>query len=460
MTIVRSELASLKTWAMQSQRKPIIIRGARQVGKSTLVRLLAEATGLHLITLNFERQPELADLFTHPDPKQILKWLQLQTNHSIQIGKTLLFLDEIQGAAKILLPKLRYFYEEIPELHVIATGSLLDFTLHDAQFSMPVGRIEYLFLGPLSFEEFLSALNEQALLIFLNEFQLGEDVPLSVHTRLMHLLQQYLIIGGMPEAVAAYAENQDYHAAERIKHAILNTYRDDFGKYTPPSAHNRIRKVFNALPALVGKQLKYSLISQNEKSVIIANTLEKLCLARVVYLVKHSACNGVPLGAQVNEKIFKPLFLDVGLICTSLGLNLLDVSSVAEVTLINSGAIAEQFIGQHLLYLHPSYQEPELYYWVREKKSSSAEIDYVVSLGIHILPIEVKAGKSGTLRSLHYFLREKSFNLGVRFNAHLPQITTETATLADGRNIQYQLFSLPLYFICQFKRIFQTIVIK
>lgn len=408
------------------------------------------------MTLNFERQPELADLFIDKDPQKILQLIQLQTKHPLTIGKSLLFLDEIQGSAQVILPALRYFYEEMPELHIIATGSLLDFALAQAQFSMPVGRIEYLFLGPLRFEEFLTALNESSLLTFLNEYQLGDLLPAVIHARFIELLQQYLIIGGMPEAVAAYAINQDYNSAERIKHAILNTYQDDFGKYSSPASHNRMRKIFNALPLLVGKAVKYSAISRDEKSLVIAQALEKLCLARVAYLVKHSACNGVPLGAQINDKIFKPLFLDVGLMCTSLGLNLLDISKVAELTLINSGAVAEQFIGQHLLYLHPSYQEPQLYYWVREKKSSSAEIDYVISIGADILPIEVKAGKSGTLKSLHYFLKEKSLNLGVKFNAHLPQLTREKTMTADGGDVEYRLLSLPLYFVDQLPRLFRS----
>lgn len=406
MGIVRFELETLQNWSAQPQRKPIIIRGARQVGKSTLVQMLAQVANLDLVTCNFERRPELGDLFAVKDPRKILQLLEIQTKRPIQPGKSLLFLDEIQGSAEIILPTLRYFYEELPELHVIATGSLLDFALNHLQSSMPVGRIEYLFLGPLSYEEFLMAMQEKPLFDYLNDYQLGDLLPQSIHARLLDLLQQYCVIGGMPEAVAAYAQNQDYGAAERIKHSILNTYQDDFGKYSSPSAHSRLRKIFNLLPSLVGKALKYSAISRKEKSIVVAQALEKLCLARIAYLVQHSACNGVPLGAQVNEKIFKPLFLDVGLMCTSLGFNVLDLTEVAQLTLVNSGAIAEQFVGQHLLYLHPSYQNPQLYYWVREKKSSSAEIDYVISIGAHILPIEVKAGKSGTLRSLHYFLRK------------------------------------------------------
>ena len=454
MNLSRFELGSLKKWAGEERRKPIVIRGARQVGKSTLVALLAEQAGLDLVTLNFERRPELAGLFTGFDPKQIIKLLQIQTKQTIAAGKSLLFLDEIQAGAAVILPALRYFYEEMPELHVIAAGSLLDFALSEAHFSMPVGRVDYLFLGPLSFEEFLLAFKEDYLLEFLKNYHLGEEYPAVIHEQLMNLLRQYFMVGGMPEAVAAYVAHQDFNDAERIKHSILNTYQDDFSKYGTPGSQNRIRRVFNRLPSLIGKKIKYSLISSDEKSTVIAAALEKLCLARVAYLVKHTAGNGVPLGAQVNEKIFKPLFLDVGLMCTSLGLNFLDIAQQTDMTLINSGAVAEQFIGQHLLYLNPSYQQPQLYYWVREQKSSSAEIDYVISIGHTVLPIEVKAGKSGALKSLHYFLQEKSLNLGVKFNAHFPQLTQEQNKLANGLQIQYQLLSLPLYFVGQLNRLF------
>lgn len=310
MAIYRHELESLVSWANQLQRKPLIIRGARQVGKSTLVKLLAETANLNLASLNFERQPELAELFTSNNPEKILQFLQLQIQQPIIPGKSLLFLDEIQVAANILLPALRYFYEEMPNLHVIAAGSLLDFALADANFPMPVGRIEYLFLGPLRFEEFILALGEQPLNDFLNNYQLGDELPTTIHQHLMELLRSYMIIGGMPEAVAAFADKRAYSNADRIKHSILNTYQDDFAKYSTPTHENRLRKVFNSLPALVGNKLKYSHISPDQKSTTLAKALENLCLARVVYLVKHSACNGLPLEAEVNEKIFKPLLLD------------------------------------------------------------------------------------------------------------------------------------------------------
>lgn len=447
----RVELEYLKEWVHSDQRKPLVMRGARQVGKSTLVRLLASSLDLNLVEINFERHPERAALFDSNNPTEIINLLSLQLNVKITPGKTLLFLDEIQ-ATPHLLAVLRYFYEELPQLHIIAAGSLLDFALEDAKFSMPVGRIEYMHLGPITFEGFLLAMGEKQLYDFLQQYTLDQSYPVPIHDKLMQLLKTYLIVGGMPEAVATYSEKKDFLAVEKIKHSILDTYVDDFSKYATKAEQNRLRALFNKAPNLIGKKFKYSHISPNEKSTLLGHALSQLRLARVVHCVYHSAANGVPLGAEINEKKFKVLFLDVGLVATSLGLSYLDVVDQQEIALINSGGIAEQLIGQHLLYLRPPYEKPLLYYWVREKKSSSAEVDYVVSKNRSIIPVEVKAGKTGTLKSLHYFVAEKEVQKAVRFNSEPPSTMKVTQTLADGKNIQYELISLPLYLVNQMYR--------
>jgi predicted AAA+ superfamily ATPase len=433
------------------KRKPIIVRGARQVGKSTLVRHLAKAQGLNLIEVDFEYQPELAELFSSKDPKTIMQLLKLHYPNS-HSEKSLLFLDEIQARPEVL-STLRYFYEKMPEQPVIAAGSLLDFALEEHTFSMPVGRIEYMFLGPLNFEDFLRAMGQTALSDFLNHYTLKDNYPDAIHKQLLSWLKRYLIVGGMPEAVMAYAENQDFSASERVKQSILNTYQDDFSKYPPPTALSALRKAFSQLPLLVGQKVKYSHIDPNAKSAAVAEALTKLSYAGLVYLVKHSACNGLPLGAQVKDKIFKPLMLDVGLLSTQLGLSMLNLLGDDALTLINTGAVTEQFIGQHLLYAGPWYEKPQLYYWVREKKSASAEIDYAATRNAAPLPIEVKAGKTGTLRSLHYFLQEKKLSLGVRFNAQMPSLSREQHKLTDGSTVDYQLLSLPLYMVSQLNRL-------
>lgn len=452
----RLELNYLISWAQGKKHKPLVIRGARQVGKSTLVRLFAQQAGLNLVELNFERNPGHADLFESNVPTEIIKLISLQYTQPIEAGKTLLFLDEIQ-AVPGLLQVLRYFYEDMPELHVIAAGSLLEFTLKEAKFSMPVGRIEYMHLGPVSFEGFLLAMGEQSLYEFLQTYRLGESYPISIHQKFMRLLKTYLIIGGMPEAIDEYVHHQNFMASEKVKHSILNTYVDDFSKYSSGSELERLRNIFIKLPSLIGTKFKYTKIDPDIKSTVIANSLAKLALARVAYCVYHTAANGVPLGVEINEKIFKVLFLDVGLASTRLGLSVLDLQDDQEIFLINSGAIAEQFVGQQLLYMKPPYETPELYYWVREKKSSLAEVDYVISKNQRVIPIEVKAGKSGVLKSLHSFVDQKSCQLAVRLNACFPENKYKRHELTTGGKVEYNLLSLPLYFVNQLYRFIEGV---
>jgi predicted AAA+ superfamily ATPase len=448
----RYSLDYLHSWSAQIARKPIVIRGARQVGKSSLVRIFAETARLELCDFNFEQYPEKAELFGSSNPGEIIKLINLDKNILVVPGKTLLFLDEIQSAPQ-LLRILRYFYEQMPTLHVIAAGSLLDFALEKLNFSMPVGRIEYLHLGPMTFTEFLLAKQEEQLVEFVKSYELGDEYPLYIHNKLMQLVKAYCIIGGMPEAINSYCQQDDYLIAEKSKQSILSTYKDDFNKYNTPTEQHCIRMVFNKLPRLIGEKIKFSKINPDLRAVNINTALEHLCLARVIFKVKHSASNGVPLGAEVKDKIFKIIFLDVGLLTSSLNIGYLDLQNLAELTLINSGQVAEQFIGQHLLYANPIYQEPSLYYWVRENKSANSEIDYVISNGQRVIPVEVKAGKTGTLKSLHYFLGEKQSCLGLRFNSDMPSITNNTASLINDRKLSYHLISLPLYMVEQANRI-------
>lgn len=205
-----------------------------------------------------------------------------------------------------------------------------------------------------------------------------------------------------------------------------------------------MRKVFQKIPQLIGEKLKYVNIDSEERAKDLGQALDLLCMARVIHRVYHSSANGVPLGAEINQKFFKLLFLDVGLVSSMSGLNLLDFEKAENIILVNQGKLAEQFVGQHLLYDLPPYQTPELYYWAREKKNAAAEVDYVVSAGSQVIPMEVKSGKSGSLRSLHLFLKEKKLSLGVRFNSESPNVLK-----ADN----FTLISLPFYLIGQWKRL-------
>jgi uncharacterized protein len=455
MLLSRLEINDLSKWSRQRNRKPLIIRGARQVGKSTLARQLAEETELELLEVNFERNPQYRQAFVSNEPKRILTALQLLTGKSVAAEGLLLFLDEIQAAPEALAA-LRYLYEEMPQLHVVAAGSLLEFTLGDARFPMPVGRIEYMHLGPLRFEDFLRAMQEPALAELLEnctleELRAGAIAP-PVHDKYMELLRQYWIVGGLPEAAANYAANREFSAVSRVHQSIVATYRDDFSKYSHGALKERVQLVFDRLPLMVGRKFKYVRVSQEHRAAELAAALQQLCMARVAYKVRHTAANGVPLEAEVNERHFKTLYMDVGLLAGALKLSLLDLHK-EDLSLVNDGALAEQFVGQHLLYSGAWYEPPVLHYWMREAKNAAAEVDYVIAHGQQVIPIEIKAGSTGTLRSLHRFLQEKKRSLALRFNGDLPSVHDGSITALDGTRFDYRLISLPLYLIGQARRL-------
>jgi predicted AAA+ superfamily ATPase len=241
----------------------------------------------------------------------------------------------------------------------------------------------------------------------------------------------------MPDAVDQFAKNLDYTTVDRIQKNLITVYQDDFNKYRKRIPSERIRRVFRAIPGFIGKKFVYSQVAPGEKPAAISHVLDLLCHARIAYAVKHTSSNGLPLAAEVSSKYFKVLFLDVGLMGSFLGLALPELMNTGDFTLFHQGAVSEQFIGQHLLFSGPLYQEPELYMWTREKANAMAEVDYVISQGSRIIPVEVKAGKSGKLKSLLVFVSEKNKNLAIRFSSEMPYI--------EERN--FKLIHLPLYMV-------------
>lgn len=453
--LYRFELDYLSTWFHRSDRKPLLIRGARQVGKSTLVRLLAEKESKQLIELDFENNPDLADLFKSQDPKTILSLLSVQSGQNIQPDTVILFLDELQKTPQILAT-LRYFYEKMPELAVIATGSLLDFALKNAQFSMPVGRIEYLYLMPMSFEAFLIAVNKSHLVDFLTQYQLSQEIPISIHQALLNEVKRYFIVGGLPEAVAQYVRTNSFLDVERTKKSLIIGYQDDFSKYATLAEQERMRLIFNKVPRMLGEKFKYSHVDPNQKSAVIKTALDSLNLARIIHIAYHTDANGLPLGAEINEKQFKTYFLDLGLVASALDVSILDFENDLDFTLINEGKMAEQFMAQVLLQFREFYEPPSLYYWLREQKSAAAEIDFVIPFHGKVIPIEVKAGSTGTLKSLHYFLSEKKLQFGVRICNQRPSLNHSTVQ-THGADVSFQLLTLPFYLAGQLHRLLENI---
>lgn len=444
----------LNEWKEKETRKPLVIRGARQVGKSFLVEAFAKEMFENFVKIDFEKMPDMNLLFKSKSPDIIISLIETKFDTDIRIGKTLLFLDEIQAAPDVFAA-IRYFYEEMPGLHVIAAGSLLEFILAEHEFSMPVGRIEYMHLGPMQFEEFLIAARREKLRNYLCDYKIGEEIPIPIHSEFIQLLKRYMVVGGMPESVSVFSKSNSYRECATVQESIISTYRNDFNKYVRRANPRRLEKVFNKVPQMVGQKFKYSQIDREEKSRDLQMALNMLSLARVVIPVHHSSANGVPLRAEMDDSKFKVIFLDVGLLCRSMGLDISEFESVSDMTVINSGSVCEQFAGQHLLYSHQFFEEPELFYWVREKQTSNAEVDYLCQIGMDILPVEVKSGKTGTLKSLQVFLFEKKRGVGLRFNTDRPSLMNATTSLPSSDNRPFKLLSLPLYMIGQTKRLYQ-----
>jgi len=445
----RTQLEFLQTWLNNKNRKPLIIRGARQVGKSTLVELFARKNHLELCNVNLERYPELASIFSGKDPRQILQQIEFLPKIKGIGENTLLFLDEIQAVPEAI-PALRYFYEDMPGFPVISAGSLLEFALTDHNFSMPVGRIQYLHMGPMTFSEFLLAMGEEKLHDFISQYEAGQKIGELAHQRLLALLRSYYFVGGMPEAVAVFAESRSYKAVSDVHNSIIDTYRDDFPKYAGSRNLNRMLNVFNFAARNVGVKIKYSNISSQDQSITIKKDIELLTMARVIGKVIHSNCSGMPLQANIKERVYKLLFLDIGLMNAICGLDWRNLTLMDEKKIINQGAIAEQFVGQHLQALLADKPNRELTYWLREGKLSNAELDFVIGLGGNIIPIEVKSGATGSLKSLHQFMGTKQAPLAVRFDSNLPtvqQVDTVINVKKKRKNVKYRLLSLPLYLV-------------
>jgi len=445
----RTQLKILEDWISRPRRKPIILRGARQVGKSTLVRLFANQHGRALAAINLERYPDLAPEFAAKNPSRLLNVLEALPDVGRIRSDCLLFLDEIQAVPEAI-PMLRYFYEDMTDLPVLAAGSLMEFVLADHRFSMPVGRVEYLHMGPMTFSEFLLALDETTLVDVVHQFQIGDEISPLVHKRLIELLRTYFFVGGMPEAVETYSRTRRLKDVSKIHNAIIDTYRDDFPKYIGSRDLGRIQRVFNFAARNIGRKVKYSQFSRDDKSATIKADIELLCMARVLSRVVHSHCNGLPLQAEMEEKNYKVIFLDVGLMNAVSGLNWNTISSMADTQLINEGTIAEQFIGQHLQDILADSPNRELTYWLREGRSSNAEVDYVLGLEGRIVPIEIKAGATGSLKSLHQFAGEKGVGTAVRFNSGLPSLESVDTRVRQKNTVtavRYQLLSLPLYLV-------------
>ncbi len=451
----RNRAAFLVNWLNSNARKPLIIRGARQVGKTWLIRDLAQSQGRRLIELNFEKRPDLESLFSSNDPEEIIINVAASTGSKIDPSKAILFLDEIQ-AAPHLLEKLRWFAEDMPELPVVAAGSLLDFALAKHEFSMPVGRIGYMYLEPLSFEEFLDATGMHELRAYLQNYDWNLNIPEAIHLQLMKAIKEYLIVGGMPAAVSNWAAEKAPDAVNQIHFDLLATYRDDFAKYSGRLTIDRLEDVMSSVPRQLGKKFVYKVANSEVNTTPLKQALDLLSKARVCHRIMATSSNGLPLGAEADERFSKVIMLDCGLCGASLGLSLHQLRSVSEISMINSGGMAEQLVGQLLRTVAPAYIPPALYYWQRGKKGAEAEVDYIIQHENQVIPVEVKAGTTGTLKSLHQFIKEKKKTMAIRINSDIPRQGPVHVKDSDGSTIEYNLLSVPFYLLEQLHRLIKS----
>jgi uncharacterized protein len=404
----------LANWQQKPDRKPLLLRGARQVGKSSTVRNFANNFA-YFIEINFDEKLELGKIFENSlNPTEICEQLSIATNTPIIEGKTLLFLDEIQVCIRAI-SALRYFYEKMPNLHLIAAGSLLEFALAEIP-SFGVGRIRSLFMYPISFNEFLNANGEKKLIELLEKASFQNPLLDIFHEKLKNYLKKFLIIGGMPEAVSSYIANGNLLEVQRILDDLIFSIEADFVKYKNRVPSIRIREVFNAVVQQIGQKFSYSYSNSTLNNVQIKEALELLGMAGLVHKVTHSAANGIPLGAEINPKMRKFLIFDTGILQRILGLNIGELLIEDDFKIINKGNIAELFVGLELLKNLSPYEKKDLFYWQREAKNSNAEVDYVIQKQEQILPIEVKSGTKGSMQSLYLFLKEKEIQVGVRLS--------------------------------------------
>ncbi|MBI2346748.1 MAG: ATP-binding protein [Deltaproteobacteria bacterium] len=392
----------------------LLFRGARQVGKTYSIRKLGSAFETFL-EINFEKDPRLASFFEGSlNPTEINQKLTAYSGVSLVPGKSLLFFDEIQACPNAIRA-LRFYHEEMPDLHVVAAGSMLEFALAEIP-SFGVGRITNLFLYPLSFREFLWATGRKELDQMVQDANPQTSLDSVLHRELLEQFRLYQVLGGMPAVIRAFIKGSELPACQKIIDGLVLTLQDDFAKYKKRGSVTRLMEVFRAAAQQAGGKFQYSKVAQGEAMHGYKVALELLCMAGFAYRITHTSAGGIPLGAQINPKKFKVILFDLGIHQRLLGLDLSEHIVKEPIDLISKGNLAELFVGLELLAYHEPSVRPQLFYWHREARASNAEVDYVIQRDEAILPIEVKAGTKGGMRSLFAFLEEKGLSLGIRFS--------------------------------------------
>lgn len=419
MYIERSIDKLLLEWKNSDCRKPLLLRGARQVGKSWAVKHLGE-TFDYFIEVNFEKRPEMLDVFQKiHDVHELTANLSIYYNTPVIPGRTLLFLDEIQKSPDAI-QSLWSFKEDYPELHVVAAGSLLEFTLQELP-SFGVGRIRSLFVYPFSFDEFLSAEGKAAWVEAKLEANAAKPLLTPLYNDLVQHFRMFLMVGGMPASVAAWITTHDYSQCQAELDDIQLTYYDDFPKYAKKVDPTLLRNALQSVVMQIGEKFTYSQVEGGYRAEEVKKALKLLCDAGIIKRVSHTAGNGLPLGAEVNDKFRKYIYLDSGLLLRLLDLDLggarqlteLIIAGTAE-DLVNKGGLTEMVLGWELVKYNNPRTQHELYYWENTSEGTRSEADYIIARDLKVLPIECKAGTSGKMKSLYEFMRQKHLTEAIR----------------------------------------------
>lgn len=419
MYIERHIDALLLEWKNSSRLKPLLLRGARQVGKSWAVKHLGEKFD-YFVEVNLEKRPELLEVFqrTH-DAHELVNVLSLFYNTPIEPGKTLLFLDEIQNSPEAIR-SLWSFKEDIPELHVIAAGSLLEFALRDLP-TFGVGRIRSLFVYPFSFDEFLAAEGKSAWVKAKSESSADKPLFTALYNDLVKHFRTFLMVGGMPASVAAWVSTHDYLQCQTELDDIQLTYYDDFAKYAKKIDPTLLRNTLQSVILQTGNKFTYSRVDGGYRAEEVKKALGLLSDAGIIKRVSHTAANGLPLGAEVNDRYRRYIYLDSGLLLRILDMDLggarqlteLIIAGTAE-DLVNKGGLTEMVLGWELIKYNNPRSQHDLYYWENVAEGTRSEVDYIMVKDLKVLPIECKAGVSGKMKSLHLFMSQKQLTFAVR----------------------------------------------
>lgn len=413
MTYYRRHIdEQLLKWKDDPRHKPLLIRGARQVGKSTAVRELAKQFR-YFVEINLEKQPDLLQLFPENiDVKKTCEKLSGSLGIPIVPNETLLFIDEIQISKEAIM-SLRYFKEDYPELHVVAAGSLLEFALEELP-SFGVGRIRSLYMYPFSFDEFLMAQGLELMVNYKKKATSTAPMTEKAHKDLVDQLRSFYLVGGMPAAVTEWMETHSYIEVSHVHTDIIQTYEDDFNKYKKRVSPVLLRQVLRSVALQIGSKFVYAVAARDVHSSVVRDALHLLTLAGLITPVKHTNGNGLPLGAEENDSYVKYLFFDLGVMQTMLDIPAADILMASDLDFVNKGGTSEMFAGLEMQKYRDCFQKAEMHYWHNTNKGSNAEVDYLKAQNGKVLPIEVKANTQGGMQSLWIFMRKRHLQNAVR----------------------------------------------